>query len=391
MQRCCQSADRADAAAAIRASKLSTWQPAATAWRPPLPLPARRQAAAAHAGGAGAAGGAVRRQPGGGGAGGPAGGRLRHGGVWGWGTCWWGATPRGGVGYPPPPLHAGVKPGEGGGRLVWQRENREGTGEHVLSSCCQRQQPVSCRAVASASQQPAAAGARLQAPRRPRCAPRRAPCCWTCAQMQVTAACPGLARGGGAGKAISQASASVVVSSSRRQQSGYRCLLLYAAWQPPLQCTQPGSHLFNVRSVAATSSMRCHNNLLRCCLAAICSGACGCVRVRGLRAEQRVGPLRRRRLPGAAGHGTGERGGGALHASAAARAQLPSSRAAWLAGRLPACEAQQPRPASCWRQRLPTLAGACWSQASPLNATQEGPAWEGILKPVMHRKPIPKL
>lgn len=31
------------------------------------------------------------------------------------------------------------------------------------------------------------------------------------------------------------------------------------------------------------------------------------------------------------------------------------------------------------------------AQASPLNATEEGPAWEGVLKPVMHRKPLPKL
>lgn len=29
--------------------------------------------------------------------------------------------------------------------------------------------------------------------------------------------------------------------------------------------------------------------------------------------------------------------------------------------------------------------------ASPLNSTQEGPAWEGVLRPVMQRKPVPKL
>eukprot|EP00879_Flechtneria_rotunda_P021197 GHRR01022330.1.p1 GENE.GHRR01022330.1~~GHRR01022330.1.p1 ORF type:complete len:634 (+),score=214.56 GHRR01022330.1:589-2490(+) len=31
------------------------------------------------------------------------------------------------------------------------------------------------------------------------------------------------------------------------------------------------------------------------------------------------------------------------------------------------------------------------ARVSPLNRTQEGPAWEAVLKPVMHRKPIPKL
>lgn len=30
-------------------------------------------------------------------------------------------------------------------------------------------------------------------------------------------------------------------------------------------------------------------------------------------------------------------------------------------------------------------------QVSPLNRTQAGPAWETVLKPVMHRKPLPKL
>jgi hypothetical protein len=30
-------------------------------------------------------------------------------------------------------------------------------------------------------------------------------------------------------------------------------------------------------------------------------------------------------------------------------------------------------------------------QVSPLNRTQQGPAWESVLKPVMHRKPLPKL
>jgi hypothetical protein len=31
------------------------------------------------------------------------------------------------------------------------------------------------------------------------------------------------------------------------------------------------------------------------------------------------------------------------------------------------------------------------AKPSPLNATEAGPAWEGVLKPVMQRKPLPKL
>ena len=31
------------------------------------------------------------------------------------------------------------------------------------------------------------------------------------------------------------------------------------------------------------------------------------------------------------------------------------------------------------------------AKVSPLNATQAGPAWEEVLKPAMHRKPVPKL
>lgn len=31
------------------------------------------------------------------------------------------------------------------------------------------------------------------------------------------------------------------------------------------------------------------------------------------------------------------------------------------------------------------------AQSSPLNRTEAGPAWETVLKPVMHRKPLPKL
>lgn len=31
------------------------------------------------------------------------------------------------------------------------------------------------------------------------------------------------------------------------------------------------------------------------------------------------------------------------------------------------------------------------ARTSPLNRTEAGPAWETVLKPVMHRKPLPKL
>lgn len=31
------------------------------------------------------------------------------------------------------------------------------------------------------------------------------------------------------------------------------------------------------------------------------------------------------------------------------------------------------------------------ASTSPLNRTQAGPAWESVLKPVMQRKPLPKL
>lgn len=31
------------------------------------------------------------------------------------------------------------------------------------------------------------------------------------------------------------------------------------------------------------------------------------------------------------------------------------------------------------------------AKTSPLNRTEAGPAWEDVLKPVMHRKPLPKL
>lgn len=31
------------------------------------------------------------------------------------------------------------------------------------------------------------------------------------------------------------------------------------------------------------------------------------------------------------------------------------------------------------------------AKVSPLNKTEAGPAWDTVLKPVMHRKPLPKL